>query len=102
MSHDHDPPDWDGEYATILKRMGVDLADDRKGQVKAALDADGEDMATILRRVMKEHNGRTNTARKAVNNQLRAADHYDDDEYGVISETTFYGWCDEHGVDIDS
>lgn len=100
MSHECQPPDWNGEYATTLKKMAIGLADgDRKQQIMVALEADEEDMSTLLRRVVKDHNGRKNTARRAINKQLEAADHYDHDKYGFISENTFYNWCDDHGVD---
>lgn len=99
MSHDHTQPDWD-EYGTLIKELGVRHADERKAQVKIALDADDEDFGDLLRRVMKDHDGRRNPALRSINEQLDVADHHPD-EYGAVSSSTFYDWCREHDVDVN-
>lgn len=92
----HAPPDWQGDYATILKKMAVSHADgEREKQVKAAVDPP-DDFPTFIRRLLNKHDGRKRPALRELNERLETVDYYDDDEFGTVSSTTFYGWVDRY------
>lgn len=97
MSDADHAPDWQGEYATIFKKMAVSHVDgNREQQVKTAAAPD-DDFPRFIRRLLKKHDGRKRPALRELNDRLEAVDYYDDDEFGTVSSSTFYEWVDRYG-----
>ena len=95
MTHECEPPNWEG-YADTFERMEKSLSkSSRERQLEQAF---GEPMKRLLIRVLEEEDGRKRPAMRKLNDRLRDDDGYDHDTHGVISPNTFYNWCNRYDI----